>query len=114
MESIKMNWPLVDPEDDGIIPEGSPTACYYCGQEVGTPHLRDCVIVEKRVRIRYIVSAEIEIPYHWSEERITASWLEDIGQFMERKYVEGGGVMFKILSIDDTPIRHLKSDPDLP
>jgi hypothetical protein len=42
-------WPLVHPQDDGIRPAGSPTACFYCKQEVGQPHLYSCVAVQKKV-----------------------------------------------------------------
>lgn len=47
-----MNWPLVDPKDDGIRPAGRPDECFYCRQKVGEPHGQKCVIVTKLVEMR--------------------------------------------------------------
>lgn len=55
-----MSWPTVDPEDDGIRPAGASDECFYCHQKVGEPHQRDCVIVTKRVRVRYLIDVDIE------------------------------------------------------
>ncbi|MDA4133171.1 MAG: hypothetical protein OK454_08630 [Thaumarchaeota archaeon] len=46
------DWPIVDVKDDGIRPAGPQDTCTYCRQKIGTPHLRDCVIVTKRVLLR--------------------------------------------------------------
>ena len=50
------SWPLVDVKDDGIRPAGSPDECFYCCQKVGQLHKLDCVIVEKLIEMRVLVS----------------------------------------------------------
>ena len=53
-----MNWPLVDPKDDGIRPAGRPDECFYCRQKVGEPHGQKCVIVNKLVEMRVTATFE--------------------------------------------------------
>lgn len=48
----EINWPLVHSRDDGIRPAGAPDECFYCGQKAGSPHLRACVVVKKKVEIK--------------------------------------------------------------
>lgn len=87
--------PLVLPDDDGIRPAGSLWACFYCRQEVGTPHLASCVCLKRRVRVRYVFELEIEVP-HSSEahdvefHRNESSWcasnaLDDLEAFALRQ-----------------------------
>ena len=68
--TIGIVWPLVDPHDDGIRPAGEPDACFYCQQKVGTEHKRNCVIVEKLVRLRYSIDVDVEIPYSWDKNMV--------------------------------------------
>jgi len=63
-------FPLVDPHDDGIRPAGPPDACFYCQQKVGQSHKRDCVVVSKKVWVRYSFDVEIEVPHAWTPEQI--------------------------------------------
>lgn len=65
-----MDMPLVKLNDDGIRPAGSPRHCFYCQQEVGTPHKQDCVALHQRVVIRYTIELESEVPYHWDADHI--------------------------------------------
>lgn len=44
------SWPVVLPDDDGIRPAGDPHRCFYCRQEVGEPHGRECVTVLSKTR----------------------------------------------------------------
>ena len=91
--SVESIWPLVDPNDDGIRPAGAPDKCFYCRQKVGTPHGRDCVTVSKRVRVRYTIELEIDVPYSWDQEMIEfqrneSSWcasncVDDITEYIE-------------------------------
>ena len=68
------DWPLVDPNDDGIRPAGKPDQCFYCQQTVGTPHGKKCVIVTKLVEMRVTLKMngrtyrgiwEVREPYSW-------------------------------------------------
>ncbi len=63
-------WPLVMPDDDGIRPAGTPGECFYCQQAVGQPHERDCVVVTKRVRLRYTFEVIVEVPHAWDQTMI--------------------------------------------
>lgn len=67
---IPKGWPDVHPQDDGIRPAGLPDECFYCGQKVGRPHIFDCVVVTKKVKIRYSIEVEEEVPHYWSDERV--------------------------------------------
>lgn len=62
--------PLVLVNDDGIRPAGRPDECLYCHQKVGQPHLYDCVILSKKVKIKYTFDIEIEVPYSWGIDEI--------------------------------------------
>lgn len=55
-------FPLVAENDDGIRPAGSPDQCFSYQRFVGQPHGPDCVVVSKRVRLRYIVEIDADIP----------------------------------------------------
>ena len=65
----KAPWPLVLPNDDGIRPAGPPDECFYCHQKVGQPHGRECVVVTKRIRMRYSYDIEIDVPYFWDADQ---------------------------------------------
>lgn len=116
------NWPLVDPDDHGIRPAGKPDACFYCSSVVGTEHARDCVIVTKRVKVRYTLEIEVDVPYAWNKEffefhRNESSWcadnvVDEITAYVERLDSEGGCVCdnFKaefISVTDGTPKRKI-------
>ena len=62
--------PLVHPQDDGIRSAGLPDECFYCKQKIGSPHLENCVAVKKKVRLRFLVETEVNLPYRWSEQEI--------------------------------------------
>jgi hypothetical protein len=77
-----MTWPLVALNDDGLRPAGEADACFYCRQRVGQPHALDCVIVKKRVRLRYLIEVDVDLPHVWDEAAILfhrneSSWCAD-------------------------------------
>lgn len=90
-----MTLPLVLVDDDGIRPAGSPGACFYCHADVGTPHLCDCVILQRRVKVRYVFEIEIDVPHCWVAEdvefnRNDSSWcadnaVDDVSDFLAAK-----------------------------
>ena len=65
-----MNWPLVDPKDNGIRPAGKPDECFYCQSKVGEPHGRECVIVTKSVTLEYRILIDVEVPHFWNDDDI--------------------------------------------
>lgn len=117
------SWPLVAVNDDGIRPAGRPDECLYCKQRVGEPHLRECVVVTKRVRLRYIIEVDVDEVHAWTPREIEfhrgqSSWcannaLDEIqaqadreGCLCPRFRCEFVGV------VDGTPTRKLTSDTD--
>jgi len=112
-------WPLVVEGDDGIRPAGPKDACFYCGQKIGTPHGKECVIVTKIVKIRFCIEIPVQVPHSWDQRMIDfryneSSWcasnlIEDLKDFDEKhgclcpvteaKYIE---------TIDNTPTRKVR------
>ena len=85
--------PIVLPNDDGIRPAGKPNACFYCDSKVGEPHGEECVAVHKRVRVRYIMEIEIEVPAHWGQHEVEfhrndSSWCANNARNDVDAYVE--------------------------
>ena len=120
-------WPLVVENDDGIRPAGPPDECFYCQQKVGQPHGRECVIVTKRVKVRYTMEIEIVVPHDWDEHMIDfhrndSSWcasnaVEDIKDYVDRMG-EDECLCSKFKSeylgvADDTPTRKIR-EPEEP
>ena len=66
----KQKLPVVLPDDDGIRPAGKPDECFYCNQKVGTSHLSDCVILDKKIKIAYTFEIEIEVPHSWKRSDV--------------------------------------------
>ena len=44
--------------------------CFYCQQPIGTPHKPDCVLINKKVKIRMTVEYFVEVPNHWTAHDI--------------------------------------------
>lgn len=72
-------WPVVQPDDPGIRPAGKPDACFYCDRKVGEEHGRECVIVNKVVKLRYVIECDVLVPHFWDKgmvefHRNDSSW----------------------------------------
>lgn len=114
---MNQEMPLVDKNDDGIRLAGKPDECFYCRQKIGFPHLEYCVIVEKRVKINFIVTLEIDVPHSWNEKDIEfrfngSSWCADNLIHMMDKASIGGCLCGRVRAeyietIDETPRRGL-------
>jgi hypothetical protein len=124
-------WPLVAINDDGIRPAGPPNECLYCRRTVGQPHGPECVIVEKRVKVRYLFEIDISVPHHWSKSNVEfhrnqGTWCADnaIAELQALTSQEDkNGVSFGpclcgvftyeyVQDVDTTPTRNLR-DPFL-
>lgn len=113
-----MTWPLVTPNDPGIRPAGLPDACFYCRAQVGEPHLVDCVIVNKRVRLLVTLVVEVDVPHSWSQEEIEFSYNESsrcagntLDAIIEARDITDGclcGILDHAFLgvVDDTPCTH--------
>jgi len=114
----KQEMPLVQVDDDGIRPAGTPDRCFYCEQAVGAPHLRDCVVVTKTIQVRYEFILNIDIPWEWEKDTFErhhneSTWcadnaLSDLNDYQEK--LDGNGHclcgIFKatyLKDIDSTP-----------
>ena len=65
-----MEWPIVHERDDGIRPAGRPDECFYCKSKIGSRHAKDCVVVKKKVKIKYIFEIDVDVPHFWTKENI--------------------------------------------
>jgi hypothetical protein len=74
--SIVIPFPLIAPNDDGIRPAGGPDKCFYCGQKIGTSHLRNCVAMTKKVKLRVTLDVELDQP-HFSDPTGIESYFEE-------------------------------------
>lgn len=58
--------------------------CFYCDQRMGEEHLPTCVLVKRRVLVRYTYELEIEVPISFSQhliefQRNDGTWCADNG-----------------------------------
>ena len=73
-------WPIVKPDD--ARPAGPADQCFYCQQPMGQVHRAHCVLVTKRIRVRYIFEIELDVPQCWSGDdfesyRNESGWCAD-------------------------------------
>jgi hypothetical protein len=111
-------WPLVDEHDDGIRPAGKPDECFYCNQKIGQPHGRECVMVEKKILIRYTIEIPIMIPHFWTKEQLEfhrneGSWcksnlIRELQKYDEEQCLCGVTQAEYVRTIDDTPTREIR------
>ena len=62
---------VVRPED--ARPAGKPDRCFYCGNEIGQMHNTGCVIMSKKVKVRFTIEYDIEVPIDWKKDLIEFS-----------------------------------------
>lgn len=65
-----MDMPIVLSDDDGIRPAGKQDRCFYCNNKIGEQHKYNCVILRKKVKLRYCFDIEVEMPWYWDKELI--------------------------------------------
>ena len=63
-------------------PASDQEKCFYCHEPTGGFHADDCVLIQKRVKVRMTVEYEIKVPAHWEKWRIEnhrneSSWCQD-------------------------------------
>lgn len=49
---------------------GDVGVCFYCPAKLGEEHTKDCVIPERRVRLRVTVEYETLVPRHWDDATV--------------------------------------------
>jgi len=62
--------PLVLSDDAGIRLAGKLDECFYCGRKVGQPHKLACVILQKKIKVKYTFELDIEVPYDSQKDMI--------------------------------------------
>lgn len=68
--------------EKAMRPASDKRRCFYCQQEIGAEHKDDCVLINRKVRIRMTVEYDIEVPAHWDANQIEfhrneGSWCAD-------------------------------------
>lgn len=63
-------------------PASSELKCFYCNQDIGEAHKLDCVLVNKKVRIKMTVEYTVDVPSSWDEDMVNfhrneSSWCAD-------------------------------------
>lgn len=112
------NFPLVVENDDGLRPAGSPSQCFYCKSVIGEPHKHDCVVVTKKVKLKYSFDVVVEAPHHWDEgmilfHRNEGSWCADNAIAEIEQYAEKVGCLCGVFNclfvdvVDETPRRKI-------
>lgn len=107
--------PVVLENDYGIRPAGKPDECFYCGQKVGHRHKPDCVVVTKKVMMRFTIDIPVNVPHSWSKDDIDfryngGTWCADNLIDMLEDYESKNGCLCGITSaemvevLDDTPV----------
>ena len=76
------DWPLVSPNDDGLRETVKPGECFYCGGKVGEAHGLKCVIVNKKIRVRYIFEFDTMVPHFWGSEEMREHY--DTGDLLKQ------------------------------
>lgn len=113
-------WPLVVENDTGLRKQ-RPGECFYCNQKIGQEHKRDCVRIDRLVKIRLSFEMTIQEAYCFDRDNIefkyngegshcSDNWAREvIKAFREYKKEKGCSCgFFKVEDVgvvDDTPIR---------
>jgi hypothetical protein len=95
-------------------PAGHPGQCFYCLRALGQPHVSDCVLIVKRVRVRMSIDYERYVPATWDKDMVEfhmneSSWcksnaIEEIESFNKRLGCLCHIAEFEHLSDESAPI----------
>lgn len=77
-------------------PASNAIECFYCHQPIGAVHKANCVLINKKVKIRMTVEYEIEVPASWGKAEIEffrndGAWCCDGAISELDEYFGGGG-----------------------
>jgi len=56
--------------EEAMRPASDKRECFYCNQPIGEIHKLDCVLINKKVKIRMIVEYEASVPASWDKNQI--------------------------------------------
>ena len=84
--------------EKAMRPASDKRQCFYCQQAIGDPHKADCVLINKRVKLRTIIEYEDEVPADWNKDSIEfhrneSSWCADNLLTHLEKVAEKGGCL---------------------
>lgn len=79
--------------------------CFYCRQPIGAPHKADCVLINKKVKVRMIVEYEVEVPADWDKQQIEfhrndGSWCSDNALYELGKLSEQNGCLCSVMEFE--------------
>lgn len=65
--------------EKAMRPASAERRCFYCHQDVGATHNDDCVLINRKVRVRLTIEYDIEVPAFWDpgtieHHRNASSW----------------------------------------
>lgn len=63
-------------------PASTKEQCFYCNRAIGAMHDASCVLIKKKVRVRFTVEYEVSVPASWDKhmiefQRNDGSWCVD-------------------------------------
>lgn len=56
--------------ENAMRPASPKRECFYCHRVIGLPHKDDCVLIQKKVKLRFIVEYETTVPDFWDKDQI--------------------------------------------
>ena len=56
--------------EKAMRPASDKRQCFYCRQLIGGNHKHDCILINKKVKVRLTVEYEVEVPNYWGKENI--------------------------------------------
>jgi len=64
--------------------------CFYCEAPIGGFHKQNCVLVQKKVKIKVKFECEVSVPFHWSREQIEFHYAEQSFHLVDAIETIGG------------------------
>ena len=109
-------WPIYKAGGPGTR-QSTPASCFYCKASDGQPHERRCVIVNKKILVKYEFTLGIAVPYGWAPEMVEfcrndGAWCADNAIEEILATVEDDGCLCSIFNctyiscVDPTPFEN--------
>lgn len=65
--------------EKAMRPASDKRECFYCGQAIGEHHLKSCVLVQTKAKLKVTIEYEVNVPSDWNKgdvefHRNDSSW----------------------------------------